>query len=182
MQPWPRLLLPVGLYQGAFPDIEDDGAGERHEVRVADHMLELNGTQFACWRAPDGTAGTAELPELRERGLVIDVAPEEDAAVVFAHGWRITPLLLGLGHSRLVPDHFGIGLPGLERVTVTPLTYEVWVRSAVSPSLWAACASLTDFGVLAMIDVTDPAAVLRTVLLELPGLLAASAAALEPAW
>ncbi|MGW4499082.1 hypothetical protein ACWENR_10770 [Micromonospora sp. NPDC004336] len=179
-RPWPRLLLPVGLYQGAFPDA--DGAGERHEVRVADRMLELPGAQFACWRDPAGAADAADLPALRERGLLVDVAPDREAALAFAQGWRVTPLLLGLGHSRLVPDHFGIGLPGHERVTVTPLAYEVWVRSAVSPSLWAACASLADFGVLAGIDVTDPATVLGAVLPELPGLVAATAAALEPAW
>jgi hypothetical protein len=64
---------------------------------------------------------------LRERGLLVR---GDDAGFARAH--RLMPLLLGLGHSRLAPGRFAIGLPGREMFTVTAETFRAWSTAAGS--------------------------------------------------
>lgn len=156
------LLLPVGLYLGMFPG--DESGQWVHEIRVGGEVHELTGSQFETWAAVRDHRATRELgpparddaQRLRHGGLLV---PVDDPGFARAH--RLMPLLLGLGHSRLTPGRFAIGLPGREMFSVTAQTFRAWASAA--GSLEHACGDS-----------------LEVVLEELPALLRGGGAYLDP--
>lgn len=165
----PRQLLPVGQDLGVRlgdDPVRDDAV---RQVRRGASVHELSESEYLVWTVAHGSpealnddrtwgrddvermstaAGVADtdmvLPDLLDRGLLVEVAPGTESAVRFAREHRVTPCMLGLGNTAEHPSLFGIGLLNTPILQVDYATYDLWQWSAMDASLWATCESAAD--------------------------------------
>jgi len=162
------LLFPIGHYMGAFHP--SAGAKVRsHDLRIGDHPEQLEPTQeFPIWALCHGlpdqvdnqpwTRAVVEraatqagirkpdqvIDELLNRKVLVEVAPNVDAAVAFASAYRVQPLFLGLGNLPDDPTQYGIGLFGRPLAVVSSFAYDLWKWAHLADSLWHACQVFAD--------------------------------------
>jgi len=161
------LLLPVGHYVGIQYRI--GAAGAPRQVRRGATFHDLTEEQFAVWAAAHGSADAIEndVPWQRQsverhpsvagldgaseiiegflaEGLLVEVTPSHDQAIVFARSHRVMPLMLGLGNRADEPDVFGIGFLTQPVIEVSHPIYDLWQWSAMDDSLWATCENAAD--------------------------------------
>jgi hypothetical protein len=199
------LLFPVGHYVGVQHRM--GAAGAPRQVRRGATFHDLSEEQFAVWAAAHGSeeaiendlpwqrqsveqhpsvAGLARASEIIDDflagGLLVEVTPSDDQAIVFARSHRVMPLMLGLGNRRDEPDMFGIGFLAQPVIEVSHPIYDLWQWSAMDDSLWATCENAAD--VARRTGSTDPeslepARLLTGFLGSLHGVLLANAACLD---
>ena len=156
-------VFPVGHYAGvpAEPRPAD------HLVRIGRRLEELTEDEFGVWVLAHGLPQTAnadwtrkhvvdragaariELPgqrydDLLGRGLLAAVPAEPDHETeTFFHGYRLHPLLVGLGAVNGRPDLHAIGLPGVGTAALLDHhTFDLWRWAAITPALWNHCERL----------------------------------------
>ena len=85
-----------------------------------------------------------QVDELVERGVLVEVHPGTEQADAFARGYRLWPLLHGLGNPPDKPDLFALGVPGRRPVTsVLAGASPLWRMAGQWPSLWDVATALT---------------------------------------
>jgi hypothetical protein len=199
------LLFPVGHYVGIQHRI--DAASAPRQVRRGATFHDLTEEQFAVWAAAHGSEAAIEndIPWQRQSveqhplvagldraseiiddflagGLLVEVTPSDDQAIVFARSHRVVPLMLGLGNRRDEPDMFGIGFLNQPVIEVSHPIYDLWQWSAMDDSLWATCENAADVARRAGStdpESLDPARLLTGFLGSLHGVLLANAACLD---
>lgn len=192
-------VIPVGHTGGAQVRPAAESPSLRL-VRVGRIPEQLTDEEFATWLVAHGSpepesgpwtrsdliaAGPAfGLPDIEHhtsdlvaRGMLAEIS---DAAT-FAHRYRLRPLFLGLSNSPDDPEHFTIGIPGLEPLAVvTTEAFELWQWGWVSPSLWAHCEVLATITEQDADQPSPPEAYLESVLTSLHTLVANQVAYVDP--
>ncbi|ADB29874.1 hypothetical protein Kfla_0755 [Kribbella flavida DSM 17836] len=198
------LLLPVGHDLGALqPDAA--AARRRQQLRVGVELIELADQDFAVWLLAHGvdsddrptrtsvTASAAALGLDAEQvdaavqrfvgvGLLVEVDPAGESAVVFAQEHRLVPLMHGLGPDPEQPWMQTIGLLNQPVVQVSTALYDVWAWSQLAPQLWTGCHDAAIVAEKAGVTdpaETDPRQVLTGVLRNVHALLCVRAAYLD---
>lgn len=161
------MLFPIGHYVGIQHRI--GAASAPRQVRRGATFHDLSEEQFAVWAAAHGSeeAIDNDMPWYRQSveqhplvtgldgaseiiddfladGLLVEVTPSDDQAIVFARSHRVVPLMLGLGNRRGEPDMFGIGFLTQPVIEVSHPIYDLWQWSAMDDSLWATCENAAD--------------------------------------
>jgi hypothetical protein len=198
--PADRLVFPIGMLMGTFPD-DAEPTGHHHEIRCGGRIHELSDRELAAWAFahgppdadPDGggttwtrtgleqhlagvgvDAAKSIVDGLLARGLLVEVAPDGDAAVAFARSHSVAPTMYGLGNSAEEPWLYSIGLLGQELIQVSRPVFELWAWGHVNGDLWRACTSFAELERAAGAtepEVSDPTRVLAGFLSALHGLL-----------
>jgi hypothetical protein len=126
-------------------------------------------------------AGIEDAQRHVEALLRRGVLAAADDSAGFAQQYRLLPLFIGLGNRPDDPDHFAIGVPGLEPLaTVGATTYELWQWGWVAPSLWAHCEVLATIGEQTAGEPGTASAQLGVVLDGVSALLSDFVAVLDP--
>jgi hypothetical protein len=194
-----ELLIPVGHDLGV---LHSESGERRQQVRVGAEVVELGDREFAVWLLAHGTddrdrptrASLAEravklgleagqVAEATERfladGLLVAVDPAEEAAVEFARGHQLFPLLYGLGPDPEQPWLQTVGLLNRPIAQISTAMYDVWAWAQLAPELWTGCEDAAEVARQAGVadpEETDPRQVLAGVLGQAHGLLAVRAA------
>jgi len=200
------LIFPVGHYMGPFHPAR--GAPARHfvvrvgwdtpklpdrrhlDVWLLAHdfpdQIESEWTREALVAAA-AHAGLSDVDPVIDtlvgHGLLAVVPRGASYALEFAHGYRMHPLLVGLGNAPDDPDVDGLGLPGLAPLLkVAPRTFETWQWGHLWPTIWSTCEGLADVaresGETQPAEI-DPMRLLPTMLDDLRTLLAGHAIYLD---
>jgi hypothetical protein len=199
------LLFPIGHYVGVQHRI--GAARAVRQVRRGATFHDLSEEQFAVWAAAHGSEEAIgnDLPWQRQSleqhpsvagldraseiiddflagGLLVEVTPLDDRAIVFASSHRLVPLMLGLGNGPSEPDLFGIGFLTQPVIEVSHPVYDLWLWSAMDDSLWATCENAADAARRAGSaepESLEPARLLTGFLGSLHAILLANAACLD---
>lgn len=166
----PRLIFPLGHYIGPFYP-EKGAPPEHHVVRVGRDTPKLSEEAHLVWGLLHGLSAVTdhmpawnrdsvrtiatelELPsvedtidELLRIGAAVEAELAPKGLVRFATSHRLNGLLHGLGNTADDLDHFGIGLPTMDKPVVRlPIQeYELWQWAPMAPTLWDAYQLLTD--------------------------------------
>jgi hypothetical protein len=199
------LLFPIGHYVGIQHRI--GAVSAPRQVRRGATFHDLSEEQFAVWAAAHGSEQAVEsaIPWQRQsveqhpsvagldgaseiiddflaNGLLVEVTPADDRAIVFARSHRVVPLMLGLGNRPDRPDLFGIGFLTQPVIEVSHPIYDLWQWCAMDDSLWATCENAADVARRARSmdpESLDPARLLTGFLGSLHAVLLANAACLD---
>jgi hypothetical protein len=170
------LLVPVGHDLGVlYPEPGSDQ--RRQQIRAGADVVELEDMDFAIWLLAHGMGDqdrptraslnasaqrlglpAATIDDAVDRflvsGLLVEVQPSGESAVLFAEQHQLVPLMLGLGPDQEQPWLQTIGLLNQPVVQVSSPMYDVWAWAHLAPQLWTGCHDAAEVARLA--GATDP--------------------------
>lgn len=130
---------------------------------------------------------TSVVDELLRRGLLVEFDPVDGDIETFARRYRLIPTGTGLGNSHDDPLTYRIGVGGEPRVHVNGDVYALWANTFYYPSIWESAVNfakeMADYAPQAADEGTpqvDPESVARALAANLPLLVSAETAVLDP--
>jgi hypothetical protein len=150
----------------------------RQQIRAGADVVELEDMDFAIWLLAHGVDDqdrptrtslvasaqrlglpAATIDDAVDRflvsGLLVEVQPAGDSAVLFAEQHQLVPLMLGLGPDQEQPWLQTIGLLNQPVAQVSSAMYDVWAWAHLAPQLWTGCHDAAE--VARRAGATDPA-------------------------
>lgn len=170
------LLVPVGHDLGVL--YPEPGADQhRQQIRAGADVVELEDMDFAIWLLAHGVGDQdrptrASVIESAQRlglpvatiadavdrflvsGLLVEVEPTGESAVLFAEQHQLVPLMLGLGPDQEQPWLQTIGLLNQPVAQVSSAMYDVWAWAHLAPQLWTGCHDAAE--VARLVGSTEP--------------------------